>query len=159
RSLFLFLRLRRPPSSTLFPYTTLFRSARIEADIRAGTQVTITRLKGDRRIELVQDTGLQATGQTQIAVTVEARRVLLQLHQTGGHTTEQTGAVGDRQEQIVAAEQVLLAQFVAIASTGNVFIAQVHASGVILHTAAHPPGALVVDGAVQATGQRVAGKA
>src|SRR5438067_4640227 len=29
---FLFLRLRRPPTSTLFPYTTLFRSSRHHAD-------------------------------------------------------------------------------------------------------------------------------
>src|SRR5690606_16904413 len=62
-------------------------AARIEADIRGSAQVAITRLKGDRRIELVQDTGLQTTGQAQIAVTVEARGVLLQLDQTGGHAT------------------------------------------------------------------------
>src|SRR3712207_9042939 len=30
-SLFFFLMIRRPPRSTLFPYTTLFRSARQEA--------------------------------------------------------------------------------------------------------------------------------
>src|SRR5689334_25286881 len=32
QSLFFFLMIRRPPSSTLFPYTTLFRSIRRESD-------------------------------------------------------------------------------------------------------------------------------
>src|SRR2546422_11161701 len=31
-SFFFFLMIRRPPRSTLFPYTTLFRSKRVEAD-------------------------------------------------------------------------------------------------------------------------------
>src|SRR3989442_8766469 len=31
---FFFLMIRRPPRSTLFPYTTLFRSARAAADLR-----------------------------------------------------------------------------------------------------------------------------
>src|SRR2546429_6624045 len=35
--LFFFLMIRRPPRSTLFPYTTLFRSARLQAaDLRMG---------------------------------------------------------------------------------------------------------------------------
>src|SRR3712207_9507538 len=34
--LFFFLMIRRPPRSTLFPYTTLFRSARAGAEGRAG---------------------------------------------------------------------------------------------------------------------------
>src|SRR3712207_8482998 len=33
---FFFLMIRRPPRSTLFPYTTLFRSARGEVDGHAG---------------------------------------------------------------------------------------------------------------------------
>src|SRR3712207_9288959 len=47
---FFFLMIRRPPRSTLFPYTTLFRSAdsaRIEdGEVPAGRQVTVG---GDRR--------------------------------------------------------------------------------------------------------------
>src|SRR3712207_7051203 len=35
-SLFFFLMIRRPPRSTLFPYTTLFRSDRAGADQPAG---------------------------------------------------------------------------------------------------------------------------
>src|SRR5437773_8303953 len=41
-SLFFFLMIRRPPSSTLFPYTTLFRSGRggrDRTDREAGTRV------------------------------------------------------------------------------------------------------------------------
>src|SRR3712207_7811529 len=34
---FFFLMIRRPPRSTLFPYTTLFRSARSSARLAAGT--------------------------------------------------------------------------------------------------------------------------
>src|SRR2546430_11225318 len=36
-SLFFFLMIRRPPRSTLFPYTTLFRSIRVSAQVRAPT--------------------------------------------------------------------------------------------------------------------------
>src|SRR3712207_9565583 len=45
---FFFLMIRRPPRSTLFPYTTLFRSVYIEANIRGNfasgraAQVTFT---------------------------------------------------------------------------------------------------------------------
>src|SRR3712207_1064423 len=36
---FFFLMIRRPPRSTLFPYTTLFRSERVKEEIRAGKSV------------------------------------------------------------------------------------------------------------------------
>src|SRR3712207_3157757 len=36
---FFFLMIRRPPRSTLFPYTTLFRSERVKEEIRAGRSV------------------------------------------------------------------------------------------------------------------------
>src|SRR2546430_11083496 len=42
-SLFFFLMIRRPPRSTLFPYTTLFRSQRLHPVRRAGA------LHGKRR--------------------------------------------------------------------------------------------------------------
>src|SRR3712207_6867741 len=35
---FFFLMIRRPPRSTLFPYTTLFRSERVEARVRVPGQ-------------------------------------------------------------------------------------------------------------------------
>src|SRR3712207_7337417 len=34
--IFFFLMIRRPPRSTLFPYTTLFRSRRVNVNSRAG---------------------------------------------------------------------------------------------------------------------------
>src|SRR5256885_15155059 len=36
---FFFLMIRRPPRSTLFPYTTLFRSARVERGDRFGSKI------------------------------------------------------------------------------------------------------------------------
>src|SRR5204862_7400418 len=36
--LFFFLMIRRPPRSTLFPYTTLFRSALVDPALRQGLQ-------------------------------------------------------------------------------------------------------------------------
>src|SRR5258708_18343647 len=41
--LFFFLMIRRPPRSTLFPYTTLFRSDRNSAD-RAGCRIKMKKL-------------------------------------------------------------------------------------------------------------------
>src|SRR5690349_25099187 len=41
--LFFFLRLRRPPRSTLFPYTTLFRSLRVRPQLRERHQVGVRR--------------------------------------------------------------------------------------------------------------------
>src|SRR3712207_8847678 len=41
--------IRRPPRSTLFPYTTLFRSARRVSDRRAGRRRAPARLVVDRR--------------------------------------------------------------------------------------------------------------
>src|SRR2546427_9629644 len=42
--------IRRPPRSTLFPYTTLFRSPRLQRDRRRGDDVGVrTRVAGGRR--------------------------------------------------------------------------------------------------------------
>src|SRR3712207_7482625 len=41
--LFFFLMIRRPPRSTLFPYTTLFRSAAAEDELGAGDPVVVDR--------------------------------------------------------------------------------------------------------------------
>src|SRR5690349_23844703 len=45
---FFFLMLRRPPRSTLFPYTTLFRSRGVEAIVLAAEEPT--RMRGGRRM-------------------------------------------------------------------------------------------------------------
>src|SRR2546430_9007350 len=42
---FFFLMIRRPPRSTLFPYTTLFRSLRIEAGV-VGDEADVLAAKG-----------------------------------------------------------------------------------------------------------------
>src|SRR3712207_8517274 len=49
-----FLMIRRPPRSTLFPYTTLFRSSGAEQDIRYRNALTLE----DRRaiVEILRDT-------------------------------------------------------------------------------------------------------
>src|SRR3712207_7805375 len=58
---FFFLMIRRPPRSTLFPYTTLFRSRRVnglERDLEeregeiSNLHSTIEALKGDLEVEL-----------------------------------------------------------------------------------------------------------
>src|SRR5438105_13179171 len=49
--LFFFLMIRRPPRSTLFPYTTLFRSV-----LRLGRRNSVARV-GERRLEDVADPG------------------------------------------------------------------------------------------------------
>src|SRR6476620_12111998 len=45
---FFFLMIRRPPRSTLFPYTTLFRSAPPPAPARRSTARTRRRMPGSR---------------------------------------------------------------------------------------------------------------
>src|SRR2546422_2439914 len=46
---FFFLMIRRPPRSTLFPYTTLFRSAKAFGDALPLTGIVLTKLDGDAR--------------------------------------------------------------------------------------------------------------
>src|SRR5438034_4255087 len=48
RSFFFFLMLRRPPRSTLFPYTTLFRS---RSEFRGGRRAGAVRARSAARIE------------------------------------------------------------------------------------------------------------
>src|SRR3712207_6878568 len=47
---FFFLMIRRPPRSTLFPYTTLFRSERAGLRAADGDQPPGTRRPGDRAV-------------------------------------------------------------------------------------------------------------
>src|SRR5258706_8043542 len=42
--------IRRPPRSTLFPYTTLFRSHAFDADTLAGQQIIVRRAELDERL-------------------------------------------------------------------------------------------------------------
>src|SRR2546425_4892049 len=59
-SLFFFLMIRRPPRSTLFPYTTLFRSEEAEVPRRGpgeGTDETPTRHPGEHGAERIRRDG------------------------------------------------------------------------------------------------------
>src|SRR2546425_11293320 len=49
RLLFFFLMIRRPPRSTLFPYTTLFRSARQAAGVGHGERYGVAAGRGAAR--------------------------------------------------------------------------------------------------------------
>ena len=57
--LFFFLMIRRPPRSTLFPYTTLFRSGLLAAQILANNDPEL-RKRLIRRRERVRKTVLEA---------------------------------------------------------------------------------------------------
>src|SRR5216683_7808808 len=49
---FFFLMIRRPPRSTLFPYTTLFRSGRLGSGLRRGSRAALGRaLLGEQGLQ------------------------------------------------------------------------------------------------------------
>src|SRR5215204_7393754 len=48
-SVFFFLMIRRPPRSTLFPYTTLFRSPRLQPPVLWCGTAGLARALGDRK--------------------------------------------------------------------------------------------------------------
>src|SRR5947199_7422105 len=48
--------IRQPPKSTLFPYTTLFRSAMSQSLIEAGSQPVLNQMLGPARQALVSGT-------------------------------------------------------------------------------------------------------
>src|SRR3712207_8215440 len=58
--------IRRPPRSTLFPYTTLFRSARIGEEVRARWPVC--------RVAIIHRTGHLAVGEASVVIAVSAPR-------------------------------------------------------------------------------------
>src|SRR3712207_7278831 len=63
--LFFFLMIRRPPRSTLFPYTTLFRSDVVALLVDAWTGRVVTH--GDPRTVRREYDALRAVGETQAA--------------------------------------------------------------------------------------------
>src|SRR2546425_7008507 len=80
---FFFLMIRRPPRSTLFPYTTLFRSGPlekgpdplciVEADIAAGGRpVRLSELKG-LHVRVLRPTGLAEEDRSRLAEWVVSR--------------------------------------------------------------------------------------
>src|SRR3712207_7376301 len=58
--LFFFLMIRRPPRSTLFPYTTLFRS--VEADLLGGHRLDLDDLVGAGGLHQPGDDGVGLLG-------------------------------------------------------------------------------------------------
>src|SRR3989441_6760714 len=77
-SLFFFLMIRRPPRSTLFPYTTLFRST--SASVRPATRTRLSRL-------LFPPTTCTVAGATRSARATRATTAALAAPSTGGAVT------------------------------------------------------------------------
>ena len=69
---FFFLMIRRPPRSTLFPYTTLFRSARIGEEVDGGRTVYVT--VRDSTVTLTARIVVLATGLAPAPVTAQIGR-------------------------------------------------------------------------------------
>src|SRR2546430_12658556 len=71
---FFFLMIRRPPRSTLFPYTTLFRSARRRArNSRRGARCD-TRLRGEgQQPRVILLVGVNGSGKTTTAAKLAKR--------------------------------------------------------------------------------------
>src|SRR2546430_11704471 len=59
-SLFFFLMIRRPPRSTLFPYTTLFRSGRLRAVVPVAKNPDGSEITGILRSEIKLNPGATA---------------------------------------------------------------------------------------------------
>src|SRR5438477_8370807 len=52
-SSFFFLVIRRPPRSTLFPYTTLFRSVVLSQETRQSAEMVVVAVAENQRIEVL----------------------------------------------------------------------------------------------------------
>src|SRR3712207_9138301 len=74
--------IRRPPRSTLFPYTTLFRSILITHKLREIMAVT-DRVSVMRRGEMVATFVTAETSPPQLAEAMVGRRVLLRVEKEG----------------------------------------------------------------------------
>src|ERR1043165_10051061 len=67
RSLFFFLMIRRPPRSTLFPYTTLFRST-VRRETRDMTDILLSEMRGGLLRSEEHTSELQSRGLISYAV-------------------------------------------------------------------------------------------
>src|SRR5258708_17328983 len=61
---FFFLMIRRPPRSTLFPYTTLFRSAKLSAG-SGGSSILSSHPPSEQRAQRMQDRSEEHTSELQ----------------------------------------------------------------------------------------------
>src|SRR5215813_14284779 len=59
--LFFFLMIRRPPRSTLFPYTTLFRSASVAHAVQLGEHVLLQQVVHVEGAQLVDEADRKST--------------------------------------------------------------------------------------------------
>src|SRR5256886_15935142 len=85
--LFFFLMIRRPPRSTLFPYTTLFRSVRWPAVV-SGAHPALVQLA---RLNLAQP-GDAALGAAMLAALAPAAQLSIEDLQWQGHSLRRFGA-------------------------------------------------------------------
>src|SRR2546429_6692911 len=78
--------IRRPPRSTLFPYTTLFRSAAIERELVAAAAIELGRrhVEGDRHVDARLEPGV-GDGADQLG---EGFLVRLERRRSEEHTSE-----------------------------------------------------------------------
>src|SRR5260370_40774939 len=82
--IFFFLMMRRPPRCTLFPYTTLFRSAQAEADLALAAAELDTR----RRV--------LATERSNAAIAEEQAKRAWTNGELAARTVERLGPLADR---------------------------------------------------------------
>src|SRR3989475_1979684 len=100
-SFFFFLMIRRPPRSTLFPYTTLFRSGRGVRPLRLGRPSALSGRRVLRRVRHVRDrksTRLNSS-HSQISYAVfclKKKKKKTPQHDTPAHSHQQTVASADQ---------------------------------------------------------------
>src|SRR5208283_3990896 len=80
---FFFLMIRRPPRSTLFPYTTLFRSSRFEFLPRAGAGLGLNRVKLKSRRSEEHTSELQSHHDLVCRLLLEKKKTTLITQQQG----------------------------------------------------------------------------
>src|SRR5258705_6051943 len=99
---FFSLMIRRPPRSTLFPYTTLFRSERSLVDKRRGRAAEVIDAAVAGRIE--QRSGQIGEHRSVLEVRVDEHTTQVQSrsHLVPPHLRDVTDAVDDQQPDIVA---------------------------------------------------------
>src|SRR3712207_8365659 len=84
---FFFLMIRRPPRSTLFPYTTLFRSDGWEATVRIGVLTPHADVGPESELQAMAPPG----------VAIHATRVPFGAMAAGGRSEEHTSELQSRQ--------------------------------------------------------------
>src|SRR5690606_5994690 len=116
-----------------------------------AAQIAVAGFQRGIGADVLQDTGLQTDQVADVAVTAVAAGFVFQFGQTGAGTPEQAGAVAQRDEHVIAADEVLLAQLEAAAViVRNILVCHVVAGFVGHLTGTHTPGAAVLDGVVEA---------